>query len=646
MQTKKAKKYQRKLQRLASSSADTPRSKTKRLIGKAKHDINSKKTVCRTLEFHFSLMNQIKANKANRKRSISDIVRGEILRKYRFRTRASSLTGSRHPRIDKKIPKNSISARAKAAVTIFYERDDVSRITSSKKDTVTRYKIKKQRRVLCDFLGNLYNKYKAETLDTISFTTFWRLKPFWVTYPRKSDRETCLCRCCENTEFMAQTLYTHNITDSACLRVLVRQAVCNPENKMCMYDECQTCEGKHVNGGPVDPNLQVSWEQWETHREEYVPKSGDPKTVTVTGKSLYSSTARELWDNFHKQLLQYKRHAFNVSNQLKHYRKLRQDMKPNECLVHIDFSENFLGKRNREIQSMHFGASQSQITLHTGCYFVGAEDKPHLFCGVSDSLQHDPAAVWSFLRPVLKLVKCDHPEIDTVHFYSDGPTTQYRQKINFYLLSTQIYQMGFTSASWNFMASGHGKEIPDGVGAAIKRAADQRVLHGSDIVDSKTLVDQLSQTDTSIHLYTITADDIEVVEKEVEDKTLKTVPGTMKLHQVIVVAPELIKCREVSCKCMETACPGHCLREFSFAPWGSQGPTGSCLKRKEEAAAAKKHHSQRKKKNQTRITGQSDSNAKDSKSQMDFTKNSDNQTKCTSYTEDKIQNSSGELAKF
>ena len=129
VQTKKAKKYQRKLQRLASSSADTPRSKTKRLIGKAKHDINSKKTVCRTLEFHFSVMNQIKANKANRKRSISDIVRGEILRKYRFRTRASSLTGSRHPRIDKKIPKNSISARAKAAVTRFYEWDDVSRIT-------------------------------------------------------------------------------------------------------------------------------------------------------------------------------------------------------------------------------------------------------------------------------------------------------------------------------------------------------------------------------------------------------------------------------------------------------------------------------------------------------------------------------------
>nr|KAG5690558.1 hypothetical protein BaRGS_014691 [Batillaria attramentaria] len=70
----------------------------------------------------------------------------------------------------------------------------------------------------------------------------------------------------------------------------------------------------------------------------------------------------------------------------------------------------------------------------------------------------------------------------------DGPTTQYRQKMNFYLFSTEVYKIGFTGGTWNFLAAGHGKGIPDGIGAAVKRAADNRVLHGADIVNSETLV--------------------------------------------------------------------------------------------------------------------------------------------------------------
>ncbi len=42
---------------------------------------------------------------------------------------------------------------------------------------------------------------------------------------------------------------------------------------------------------------------------------------------------------------------------------------------------------------------------------------------------------------------------------------------------------------------------------------------------------------TSIYLYTVPTNDTEGVERDIEDKTLKTVPGTMKLQQVIVVAP-------------------------------------------------------------------------------------------------------------
>ena len=44
----------------------------------------------------------------------------------------------------------------------FYVRDDVSRITAGKKETVTKSKVKEQKRFLLDSMKNLHSKFKAE----------------------------------------------------------------------------------------------------------------------------------------------------------------------------------------------------------------------------------------------------------------------------------------------------------------------------------------------------------------------------------------------------------------------------------------------------------------------------------------------------
>lgn len=41
-------------------------------------------------------------------------------------------------------------------------------------------------------------------------------------------------------------------------------------------------------------------------------------------------------------------------------------MTENEIIIHIDFSENYCCKYDKEIQSVHFGPSQTHVTLHTG----------------------------------------------------------------------------------------------------------------------------------------------------------------------------------------------------------------------------------------------------------------------------------------
>ena len=110
---------------------------------------------------------------------------------------------------------------------------------------------------------------------------------------------------------------------------------------------------------------------------------------------------------------------------MKHYRDLKSSLKENEVhvLLHIDLAENYLSKMSKEIQSMHFGASKSQITLHTGVYYVKQQSNPTSFCTVSDSVNHSPAGIWAYLGPVLDEIQRHFPQIDTIHFFSDGPST-------------------------------------------------------------------------------------------------------------------------------------------------------------------------------------------------------------------------------
>jgi hypothetical protein len=311
-------------------------------------------------------------------------------------------------------------------------------------------------------------------------------------------------------------------------------------------------------------NMTVSWTQWKNVKEERVLKSGEKKDVVLTVKETITGTVDALVDSFHDMLCLYKKHTFNIRNQLHHYRVLQQSMPPTECIIHVDFAENYNGKMAKEIQSMHFGASKPQISLHTGFYKVGSVSKSVSFCGVSDSLNHGPASIWAYLKPVLKEIKTDHPHVNYVHFYSDGAVTQYRQKSNFYLFSTEVTDLGFEGSSWNFMEAGHGKGIPDGVGATVKRVADQRVLCGSDIMNAQTFLSEV-QKNSTIRLYEVKEAQITEIEKVLSRQTLTPVPGTMKLHQVILdKSPGHILYRDVSCLCLEETCDGHELRTFSF----------------------------------------------------------------------------------
>jgi hypothetical protein len=166
----------------------------------------------------------------------------------------------------------------------------------------------------------------------------------------------------------------------------------------------------------------------------------------------------------------------------------------------------------------------------------------------------------------LQELRTEHPEIVDLHFFSDGPTTQYRNKLNFWLLSTLIYDMGFHSASWNFFESGHGKGAPDAIGGSVKRQADALVLTGLDIPDAKKLFTLLDCANSAVKFYFVTDSDILAIDNRCE-KNLKAIPGTMKVHQLVTDEKQTVSYRDLSCFCQRpNTCTCYNLHYVRFHP--------------------------------------------------------------------------------
>jgi len=171
------------------------------------------------------------------------------------------------------------------------------------------------------------------------------------------------------------------------------------------------------------------------------------------------------------------------------------------------------------------------------------------------------------------MIKYEFPHVDTLHVLSDGPTTQYRNKKNLYLLTKLVEADNITRATWNFSESGHGKGAADGVGAVVKRTAD--VATGTDLPEANTLFNVLRKQSLKVRLFFILDVDIDAYDAILSSVILKPVPGTMKLHQVTTARNRPGNISLIYLTCMEcnynTACrPIHFdVGSLEYEDWAS-----------------------------------------------------------------------------
>ncbi|WAR18863.1 LOW QUALITY PROTEIN: hypothetical protein MAR_000701 [Mya arenaria] len=179
-----------------------------------------------------------KASGQKKVNSIHRIISGRVAKKYRCLKSISS--GTRVSRrslaltYDKNIAcrkeqRQSLSKVVQKSVVTFFNRKDNSRTQPWKSDAkkVEHQEEKQQTKVLTDYLKNLHDKYNAKYPEnTMSLSTFSRLRPTNVLLASFISRNTCQCIHHQNMALKVQSLRKAGVRISE-----------NPENLLLHKDD-------------------------------------------------------------------------------------------------------------------------------------------------------------------------------------------------------------------------------------------------------------------------------------------------------------------------------------------------------------------------------------------------------------------------
>jgi hypothetical protein len=453
-------------------------------------------------------------------------IRRDILKKYRCGVHLSKSLGVSRKKIRSMGTKRKSNTKQQlqATVTTFLEREDNCTTLPGKRDV----KESKQKVVLSDYMHNLHEKFQIENPTIkISRSCFCKMRPTHVLLASFSSRRTCLCSIHQNMALKLKSISCH----VACSK--------NPDNFIKQFESDENLQDE-LNEKLGD---EVVFKQWKKVND------GDKyrwKEVEV------KMPKDEFVDHLLKELKTFRCHVERVQTQYREIRRLRENLPDGEVLLWMDFAENYTCASMEEVQSAYWNASM--VSLHTMvAYFPGDGTQRSLqsYVAVSDVLSHNATAVFTILKKVLPMIKEEYPLIRKVHYLTDSPTSQYRNKTIFQLLVDHEAEFGI-KAQWNYLESGHGKGPCDGLGASVKRAADMAIKQGkASIQNGKDFYHWATTERGSKVKYVYYGQEDYDEAKIILDSKEKCIPvsGTFKLHAVVPIDSVRIAVRDTSCYC-------------------------------------------------------------------------------------------------
>ncbi|KAK6167828.1 hypothetical protein SNE40_021766 [Patella caerulea] len=404
------------------SSPHTPRSQAKNDMRNAGLSQRQGDKIRQQLIFGNALISEISSarkeigNKKEQVKTLKSIASGKIIKKYRGLNWLSKQTGiSRNKlgsggksiQLHSKVKRCSVQKRFLSDATSFLERDDNSRCqpgkADSKKDETG---ARQQTRVLTDYLDNLHKKFLSENPNIVlSLATFCRMRPKYILLTSFISRSCCLCTKHQNMALILKLVRREGVMVSSNPETYLKECVSNP-----------------VNFDMLPEKIKLG--QW--------------KRITVTEKGKEKSVMRIVESEIEKstfidlviaQTTDFKDQSFRVGKQYNEIKKLKENLPQHQFIIKMDFAENYNCKSVEEIQSAYW--NQTSVTLHpvVAYYRNTIGEMCHTsYVVVSDELGHSSTTVHAFLDILIPEIKLIDPDVDIIHYWTDSPTSQYRNK--------------------------------------------------------------------------------------------------------------------------------------------------------------------------------------------------------------------------
>lgn len=498
------------------------------------------------LTFHNSLVEEIKSkivpNRGRaRQRTALELISGKLIRKYRLRSNSSRALGVNRGQLLKADKGKSIVKRRKVLertqmamqVRDFLDRDDNSSCLPGKRDSTKTKTETKQTRVLNDYLYNLHLKFKAENPGVkTSLTTFSSYRPRYVKLVQYSARKTCLCQKHQNIALKIKGLKTIGVITTE-----------NPDQMIKQYSD-EEIVGKIQNCSAET----IKFSQWK--RKEVEHKGRLTKRMLITQEDM---PKHEFLGNFKKELIEFRNHTSRVKSQFEQIQRLKEKLPPTHAICQMDFAENYSCGHADEIQTAYF--DKCSVTLHPVVLYMRNLEYQLVhesFIYVSDTQSHNTGTVYAFMKKITERLKHEHPRIECVHYITDSPTSQYRNKNTMYLVANHFQLLGM-NASWQFWEAGHGKGPCDGVGGSSKRLADLAVKRQTAVIQSAEDYFNWgkSLTNSQTKYVFVPKEECDKAYNELLAINVKPIKGTLEVHSVFPAGNNEVFVKQTSCFCEE-----------------------------------------------------------------------------------------------
>ncbi|XP_076805803.1 uncharacterized protein LOC143449468 [Clavelina lepadiformis] len=184
----------------------------------------------------------------------------------------------------------------------------------------------------------------------IGFSKFCSLRPKWcVPVSSKGSHSVCVCIQHQNS-----ILLVNATNNNETYKTLIDKIVCSTENKMCMLHRCEQCPGFQALEGfllaQYDEEFddEVQCQQWKS------TDTMDLITVLMTRYEWIQEIVRVLDD--------LTKHSFITKCQSRYLNSRKSSLTDDNCVILLDFAENYTFTIQDEVKSYHW--NQQQCTIH------------------------------------------------------------------------------------------------------------------------------------------------------------------------------------------------------------------------------------------------------------------------------------------